>query len=429
MPSFSIKKAIGQTFITQLAIFLLVLLNNVLLSRWLGPALFGAMATILILTDAVNKLTNLGQETALLYLISGRKHPFPKLMGTFFVHGLVVFLLGTGVIVVLIVTGSLKLVFDPQEIQLISTAVWWSIPLFFANLVHDYGSKIWLGQQKFSRYNANLFFRPLIYLSILFFLYISKQLTVSTAIAGMTVSWFLPGIYIWLRSVLPNPFLWDIKIAREALGYGTKIMFSNLLGFLVYRSDIFLIGYFLSQQEVGWYYIAVLIAERLLYLTHASSTVLLPAASFSNEQQQKTPTIIRINLIIVLLGAILIALVSPWLIPILFSEQYSHSVLPLLFLLPGIVGITIPKILSADFASRGIPQYNLITSSVNFLVNLLLNLLLIPRIGIAGAAISSSFSYLVAAMIALKLYSRIRGLKISTILKPRKSDWEALKVL
>jgi len=150
---------------------------------------------------------------------------------------------------------------------------------------------------------------------------------------------------------------------------------------------------------VGWYFISVMIAERLLYLTHAAGVVLLPAAARYEGQRKKTPVIIRLNLLIIFLGALVLAAVSPFVIPAVLSPQYQNSVLPLIVYLPGVIAITLPKVLAADLAARGLPQYNFIVSAVNFTVNLVLNLLLIPRIGIIGAALSSTISYTIAAIL------------------------------
>ena len=427
--STSLRHIIGATFATQVAAFLITVGGQVLAARWLGPLQFGVMATLLMFADAVNKFTNFGLETSILYFVSNRRYPFRRFIGTNIINGLVLYGVGVLAILSFMYAGGMSLLFRPEEAVLGKAGLWWSIYLLFAAIVHEYGGNIWLGLQQFRRYNGNILTRPVIYVALLLLVYVQGALDVNAALAIYGTSWLLPGLYIWWVSVFPLPLVWDARITRATMGYGIQVMGTNLLVFLVYRSDIFLIAYFLSQEAVGYYYIAVMVAERLLYLTQSSRLVLMPAAAHAPEQQGKVPLLIRANLLVVLLGAALLGAVAPWLIPLVFTSQYQPAVLPLLLLLPGVVAITLPKLLSADLAARGLPRYNLYANAVNFCINLGLNLWLIPRIGIAGAALSSSIAYLVAALMMMAFYRRVSGVALSELLLPKRSDWTGLKKL
>lgn len=424
-----LTRIIGITFLFKIIIFAIVLVNNVLVSRWLGPALFGAMATLLIFAEAVQKFTSLGLDTSLLYFLSNRRFPEKKIISTSLINGLILFGAGAGLIFLFIKLNAFDYLLGKSDSQVLSREAGWCIFLLFASLAHQYGGNIWLGKQQFNRYNANLLFRPMIYFVLLMAAHFSGLLNLAAILIINGAAWLLVGLYIWIKSVFPLRLTWEKEITRAAVGYGSKIMLANLLDFFIYRMDIFLIGFFLTQQEVGWYFIAVMIAERLLYLTHAAGTVLLPAAARFEEQRKKTPLIIRLNLLIIFIGALILAVVSPFIIPAVLSQQYQSSVLPLIVYLPGVIAITLPKVLAADLAARGVPQYNFIVSAVNFSVNLVLNLLLIPRIGIIGAALSSTISYAVAAVLISYFYKRLTGTPIRELLIPQRGDWQALKMM
>lgn len=424
-----LTRIIGITFLFKIIIFAIVLVNNVLVSRWLGPALFGAMATLLIFAEAVQKFTSLGLDTSLLYFLSNRRFPEKKIISTSLINGLILFGAGAGLIFLFIKLNAFDYLLGKSDSQVLSREAGWCIFLLFASLAHQYGGNIWLGKQQFNRYNANLLFRPMIYFVLLMAAHFSGLLNLAAILIINGAAWLLVGLYIWIKSVFPLRLTWEKEITRAAVGYGSKIMLANLLDFFIYRMDIFLIGFFLTQQEVGWYFIAVMIAERLLYLTHAAGTVLLPAAARFEEQRKKTPLIIRLNLLIIFIGALILAVVSPFIIPAVLSRQYQNSVLPLIVYLPGVIAITLPKVLAADLAARGVPQYNFIVSAVNFSVNLVLNLLLIPRIGIIGAALSSTISYAVAAVLISYFYKRLTGTPIRELLIPQRGDWQALKMM
>lgn len=425
----SLRNIIGITFVVQLLTFAMTVANNVLAARWLGPAAFGVMVTILLLPEIINKCTNMGLETSILYYIGNRRFPEKRFLSTTIINGIVLYLLGVLAIIAFILADGHQLLFSTAEFALAGDGLWWSIYLLFAAILHEYGGNIWLGRQQFNRYNGNILFRPLIYFLLLLGFYLTNTLTVAAALFTFATSWLLPGIYIWWKSIFPLKLSWDKTISFATFRYGSQIMVTNLLVFLIYRADLLLIGYFLSQTEVAYYYVAVIIAERLHYLTKSVRIVMLPAASYSKANQEKMPLIARLNLLIVAVGAGLLALLAHWLIPLVFSTQYNPAVKPLLYLLPGIIAITLPKLLSADFAARGLPKYDLYASAVNFIVNLGLNLWLIPRYGISGAAISSSISYIIAASLTAYFYRRITGLPFREFLLPQRNDWQALRKL
>jgi O-antigen/teichoic acid export membrane protein len=286
--------------------------------------------------------------------------------------------------------------------------------------------KIPLGLQQFKSYNKIQILKPVFLFLLLtgFSAFYEADLNIILVLVG--ASFFLPAIFYWLKA-LPLKFKWEKETADESLRYGIKVMLGSIIQFLNYRADILIIGYFLTQTEVGWYYVAVLVAERLLFLTQATATILLPAASSSEKQMEKTPLLSRLNFTVVLAGSILIGIIAYWIIPFLFSANYSNSVLPLVLILPGIISLSVSKLISADLAARGLPQYSTYVSILNFILNITLNLILIPSLGIPGAAISSSLSYSAALILQAYYYKKISSVPLKDMLLIKKNDIKKLK--
>ena len=297
---------------------------------------------------------------------------------------------------------------------------------FLAFLFYEFGIKVPLGLLQFKSYNKIQFLKPVILFILLVscFIFLKANLNLILIIVGS--SFFIPALFYW-RWALPIEIKWNKEITRKSLDYGTKVMLGNILQYLNYRADILLIGFFLTKTEVGWYYVSVLIAERLLFLTQATSTILLPAASSSDEQREKTPLLSRLNFTVVLLGSTVIGICSYWIVPLLFSIKYFNSVLPLVLILPGIISLSVSKLLSADLGARGLPQYSMYVSILNFILNIALNLILIPKIGIAGAALSSSVSYTAALVLQGYYYKKITKISTTELFLLKKGDLKKLK--
>jgi O-antigen/teichoic acid export membrane protein len=93
-----------------------------------------------------------------------------------------------------------------------------------------------------------------------------------------------------------------------------------------------------------------------------------------------------------------------------------------LLLLPGMWALGLWKNMTNDVVVRGYPEYKSYTSGISVVVLILLDLLLIPRWGLIGAAVASTLAYMTAAGTALCLYCRVSGFRPRDILLPKVED-------
>jgi len=91
-------------------------------------------------------------------------------------------------------------------------------------------------------------------------------------------------------------------------------------------------------------------------------------------------------------------------------------------LLPGVVAISISKVLAGYLSGLG---RNGLTSTVSvsaFVLNVVLNLFLIPRAGIVGAATASLISYTFSSVVYAILAGRVAGVSPLAFWIPRSDD-------
>lgn len=136
-----------------------------------------------------------------------------------------------------------------------------------------------------------------------------------------------------------------------------------------------------------------------------------------------TAQVCRQSLVVATLLAIGSAVVGPLLIPFFYGIDFLPSVKPFLWLLPGILGITLSKIISANLAGIGKPQYATYASGLAVFITVALDVLLIPPYGITGAAIASSIAYLTTALLTVMWFSRETHIRWVDIFLPRKDDF------
>jgi O-antigen/teichoic acid export membrane protein len=176
---------------------------------------------------------------------------------------------------------------------------------------------------------------------------------------------------------------------------------------------------------VGFYVISVGIAEKLWMLSQTVSTVLYPKLASMKDEGEKnrfTPVISRNVLLITVAGAFAIFLLSKWLILLLFSEEYLPSIRPLQVLLIGVIALSVTRLLSSDIDARGKPIINTYIGFIVVITNMILNILLIPKFGIMGAAWATSISYSLNLIVKLFVYCRLSGNPVADVIMFKKSD-------
>jgi len=186
---------------------------------------------------------------------------------------------------------------------------------------------------------------------------------------------------------------------------------------------VYLVARFLTTEEVAFYGVAFALAEIAWFLPNAAGTVLFPRLSNAplEDVHRLTARASRVTLALTALTALAIALASA-LLPVVYGRPYGRSIPPLLILLPGVVMMSMHKLLGRNFASRDRQQFTVLASSVAFVLILLLDVLLIPRLGVEGAALASSAGYFAAAMTLILFFLRDSGLRPAEILLVRRED-------
>lgn len=76
----------------------------------------------------------------------------------------------------------------------------------------------------------------------------------------------------------------------------------------------------------------------------------------------------------------------------------------MLALLPGVILLGGAKVLTNEIAGWGYPQYNSFNAGVALILTVILDLILIPRFGILGAALASSIAYTVIFFTSVGFY-------------------------
>jgi O-antigen/teichoic acid export membrane protein len=199
----------------------------------------------------------------------------------------------------------------------------------------------------------------------------------------------------------------------------------TLSRFMAARVDVYLLAWLLVEPSapLGFYSMAVAMAEIVYLFPDAVSTFFFPhVAGAPREDSDRQVTMVsRVTLL--LTGAVALALVpiSAIAIPILLPG-FEPSLPALYILLPGVVAISVTQVLSGFVAGRGRPGLASAISISALVTNVLLNLILIPPLGIVGAATASLVSYTLSSVVYSLIAANLTGHRPGDFWIPRRAD-------
>jgi O-antigen/teichoic acid export membrane protein len=419
----------ARTFGARLLVFMLGLASSVILARTLGPEGRGAFALLIAFATMLTILVNLGLHSANIYYGAGYRHNLADIIGNSLT---VAFLVG----VVLIISG-IGLSYVPQinhflETNLVKPHMLWlilsSIPF---SLLSTYLSSILLSHGHVSRFNLSNICQSALQLAFFILLLLLFQQGLEGSVIAYVSSVLATTLIVvaWTRSLAPLKFRWNCELLRDFIRYGLKANIGHIAQILNYRLDMFLVAYFLNPAEVGFYAIAVGMAERIWMIPDSINTVLFPKISAARECEANalTPMVSRHTSFLVTMIAVGAALIAKPFVITVYGPEFAPSVLPFLLLLPGVMILSLGKILANDLAGRGKPEYWTIGAWVSLGLTLVLDLLLIPHWGIAGAAVASSLSYTLGAAIVVGAFRKIAKIGFKEITVLERADTQVYK--
>jgi O-antigen/teichoic acid export membrane protein len=178
--------------------------------------------------------------------------------------------------------------------------------------------------------------------------------------------------------------------------------------------DTLLLGIMRSDLETGWYSAAYRIYEGLTYVPAILAAVLTPTLShlFVRDRIAHRRLLTRTLLAALGLGALLggiVAWIAGPILLTLFGSKYAPGIAPLQILAGGSLFVFSTWILHAGAISTNLDSRLLLTTGVGLTTNVILNIVLIPRWGISGAAWATVIAEAVTvALLFVQIQRRVR---------------------
>jgi O-antigen/teichoic acid export membrane protein len=290
-------------------------------------------------------------------------------------------------------------------------------------------SGLFLGESNIATLNLSQIISSALPLGLAAVLLLGFKLGVQGALIAWVAS--LAAVLVWLgrKSSIRLSEGWSGAISgsrmKSLLTFGTQIGFTNLVGFLNYRADSFLIAGFIGVKGLGIYSVAVAAAEFLWFIPRAVSM-----ASYGRLGREASPEAaslaakaLRHTALLLVPAALSLGTAGWLLIPSVYGQAFREAVPVLLVLLPGNMCYGLGPIYSAYFTNHlGLPSISLGLAGLSLLLDFVGCLLFVPHLGMVGGALASTISYLVTIIVCYGLFLRMTKLPWREALVVSRSD-------
>jgi len=365
--------------------------TGIITARYLGPQIKGQAALLTMITQTLFMFGSMGLGSAFSFFIAKKTFPSRQII--------------SASLVATIFFGTVSIGFFYISYPLHAN-IWLGIPhnlIFLSTLLSaltiyvNYLTRIVVGYGWIYAMNISDFVRAIINFLVTIILLVIFHIQLEGVIIAIWLATLGQSLFListLKKDIYPAKF-WNGKLISSSLTYGIKSHALLIINFLNYRIDMILVKYFADDIAVGYYSLAVGMAELMWLIPNATVAPLFARVAKSNKEDRSNFTLltVRWSLVFLLFLSTLGIVLGKTFISLLYGKEFVPSYLPFLGLLPGIILFPIFKILVIDLSARGYPGYGTIASLGALLVNLVINVILIPLMGILGAAIASSLSY------------------------------------
>lgn len=409
----------------QVAATLAATATSVTIARLLGPSGNGAVALVVNLLGMGTLVFSLGLRTGAIYEVSSGRWAVRDAL-----RAMTLSAFGFGIAGSLVMLGIFLVSRDSVFSGLnATTTIAAAAALPFALLIFLVAG-IPLARERYEQYAGLQALAPIALLVLAVALAIPFGITGATV--GVALSNIAAGVWTYFtvrRSSADTPRGGGGRF-RPALRFGLQNWGANVLQFLNYRFDLFVLNSFAATAVVGVYSVAVSLTMIGWLLPNALQTVLFPRAAsldaaVAREELDAThaddtaakavrqSVALMLPTAVVLLGLLLVG------VPVLYGARFHDAIWLGLILLPGVSAIGIAKVMTAVTSGRGHPRYQLYIGLISAPLTLGLYFAAIPPFGAWGAAVATTVSYVSTTLASWIVFRRVTGLGADTLVPTR----------
>jgi O-antigen/teichoic acid export membrane protein len=193
---------------------------------------------------------------------------------------------------------------------------------------------------------------------------------------------------------------YDSKIAKSMLQDSWPLIIVSAFTVIYSKIDQVMIKYFIDAKAVGLYDASVKLSEIWYFIPTTIVNSIFPA--FINAEKESDLKLenrikkVSVLLLIISIGiATIVTIMSDHIINLIYGKEYAESSLVLKIYVWSLISTSFNLILNQYLIIKNKRKTIIAVSFSSVLTNIILNVVMIPRFGIIGAAWATFISYLV----------------------------------
>lgn len=419
----SFLKDLSRVGISNITIILSGIATSVVTARYIGPEGNGIIAALILYPSLFLTIGSLGIRQSTAYFL-GKEH-FPEhRIKTAITQ---IWCLSTLISVFVCYFLMVKFSRSAEDKLLVWLAL---IPIPFSLFI-TYNSGIFLGKNNIKEFNKVNWIPPLITLFLTFIL----VGVLGLGIKGALISAISGPVYMATLMLLSKDFLkslnwkFDFIVIKSLLSLGIVYAIALLIINLNYKIDVLILDRLSTSYELGIYSKGAGIIQYLWQIPMLLSTIIFSRSAISKDDYAfslKVARLLRMSIIFVGLSSIFLFFLSKYIIIAMYGDPFYGSISCLKILLPGVVLLTVFKVMNMDLAGKGKPWVSMKAMIPGLILNILLNVLLIPDLGANGASWASTISYTFSSILFSYFYIKETKIPIYELYKIRRGDFEII---
>jgi len=233
---------------------------------------------------------------------------------------------------------------------------------------------------------------------------------------GDTLTALLLALWLHHRG-FTVPIRLNLAVVRPVFARSWPLMLTTLLGLSIYNLDLVFLKFFHDTSQVGYYHAAYVLISFIGILGNTTRLSLLPTLVRLRGNQLRQQELFQATTAAMFAVGFPIAvggyLLAPQMIELVFGIDYEASSVVLQLLVWSIPVLFLRSVFQAALVARGLQDRVLRMTCWAALLNVLANLVMIPRYGMYGAAVATVTVEVVRMLIA-KSYAYKGGFPLAS---------------
>lgn len=205
----------------------------------------------------------------------------------------------------------------------------------------------------------------------------------------------------------------NLAYTRQIFLTSLPFVYTSLIGITTSQIDIVSLKYFIGIEAVGLFSVGSRVVQLGMMLPSLLLTTLFPVFASLTADRTRVASLIRTSLSLILLFGFPLAIwgiaSGPAFILFLYGAEYSAGSAAFQVLMLVIPLIFIINVLDHALMALNYQMQNMAYTTIAVVLNIILNVILIPRIGLVGASLASVIANIVNLFLTLALSKHVLG--------------------